>query len=545
MPGNLSKGKKLSTYDEVAGSSTGSSKKPVRDTDYEVALRLQQCEDEQAGFTTLHRSDNEQKSNIDSNEVWPEDIQDDIEEARAFASEIMTTTCHKCDADLTSDFSLSGWFQEWESAQQEHKKPSICAATCPKKHCRALTCLGCGNEPYLGKFKASFDSLTLDWCCKKGRQFAMWILLCRYDEVELDMQAASLSQTERNMRDLSLKGGRSKGIGYGRGSHHMYGNPFAYGNRYAPRQAPEPLHFNQADSKTDHVTKLILGLLAQLLNLVDGKPAPQGLSEMIELSLLQDRVAQLLRNDSIQDVAKRGKLYSSVLDFVEKLGRHEDTSFLICDKRFAKKRSAGLAAISSGQPIESTGKGGKGKGKSAAYQLLEVDGSKKNMSSSLVDCMQNLATQSTALLKTSQSIKKDFGDESGQAMLDLAKRISQTYKELALKTTKKRKGSSPTGKEAFWMQYHADNRVDYDARVLANLIAEMQTFARRVTTSPKGRIPRIIAETSEMHTSLPTNIFLKVDQVRPDAMKCLMVGPEGTPYEGGLFEYVFQYLLDG
>ena len=40
-----------------------------------------------------------------------------------------------------------------------------------------------------------------------------------------------------------------------------------------------------------------------------------------------------------------------------------------------------------------------------------------------------------------------------------------------------------------------------------------------------------------MSTSLPPNVFVKADEARPDCIKSLIVGPSGTPYEGGLFEF--------
>ncbi|KAJ3246648.1 Baculoviral IAP repeat-containing protein 6, partial [Borealophlyctis nickersoniae] len=48
-------------------------------------------------------------------------------------------------------------------------------------------------------------------------------------------------------------------------------------------------------------------------------------------------------------------------------------------------------------------------------------------------------------------------------------------------------------------------------------------------------------ETATLSTSLPCNeassVFIRVDEGKMDAMKCLITGPEGTPYSNGCFEF--------
>ena len=52
-----------------------------------------------------------------------------------------------------------------------------------------------------------------------------------------------------------------------------------------------------------------------------------------------------------------------------------------------------------------------------------------------------------------------------------------------------------------------------------------------------ARIRALHREVSMLRTSLPTGIWVKMASTRPDIVKALIVGPEGTPYEGGLFEF--------
>jgi ubiquitin-protein ligase len=58
----------------------------------------------------------------------------------------------------------------------------------------------------------------------------------------------------------------------------------------------------------------------------------------------------------------------------------------------------------------------------------------------------------------------------------------------------------------------------------------------------KGRLTAIGREIANMTTSLPAGIFVRVAESRCDIAKILIVGVEGTPYEGGLF--TFDLFLD-
>jgi Ubiquitin-conjugating enzyme len=54
--------------------------------------------------------------------------------------------------------------------------------------------------------------------------------------------------------------------------------------------------------------------------------------------------------------------------------------------------------------------------------------------------------------------------------------------------------------------------------------------------NPK-RTLTLAKELSTMATSLPPGIFIRSQQNRPDCIKALIAGPDGTPYYHGLFEF--------
>ena len=63
----------------------------------------------------------------------------------------------------------------------------------------------------------------------------------------------------------------------------------------------------------------------------------------------------------------------------------------------------------------------------------------------------------------------------------------------------------------------------------------------------RSRLQRIAKEMATLSKSLPiyyaSAIFLRPDEDRMDIMKCAIIGPEGTPYANGLFEFDIQFPL--
>lgn len=49
--------------------------------------------------------------------------------------------------------------------------------------------------------------------------------------------------------------------------------------------------------------------------------------------------------------------------------------------------------------------------------------------------------------------------------------------------------------------------------------------------------PPIHTHTSSLPVEAGSGIFVRADDERIDVMKALILGPEGTPYENGAFEF--------
>lgn len=533
----------------VGESSSGSRKQQSpRDGDYETALKLQKMFDEEAGISDHHRrhpqneiptdlrslgkaAPSKEASSKDSVASYPKEIQHALREVQKLIAGVMETTCYKCDSGLMRDFDVHRWFKQWTSTKGQPQPSSICSLTCPKKECRALTCLGCGEKPRMGKFTGKIDGFHLDWCCESGRLFALWSLLCEFDNMELTEQERSRHQVQQSLRQPTSKAKSSKTKGAGSNSNPQ-DNYRAYYN--SPTQR---LVFNQADSKTDASIKQMLALFIELLprRSDESKAVPPALSSMIELSLIQDRIAEFLRNDSLQDATTRAGLYFAVFEFIERLRKHPDTSYLIYGERFVKKQSSGLFAISTDKDL-------KGKGKARANQHLTLGQGEESKTTSLLACMSKIGIQSESLPKASRAMKSEFRTAAGQDLLEVAERIAELQLSMKSQSTVdpgKNGSDSKRDKDMTWQEYNQKYCVTREENVLLNVVGKLAAAANDLRHSPPNRIKRLVTEASEMETSLPPNIFVKVDEVRPDVMKCLIVGPEGTPYEAGLFECAF------
>ncbi|KAL8823412.1 MAG: hypothetical protein Q9170_008362, partial [Blastenia crenularia] len=496
------------------GKDTGSTSKTPETTkksiDEELARKLN--EELNAGHI-----DDDGHNDHHSGSDYPEEILYAVKRVKRYADHVLRTTCYHCEEPLIHEFHVPSWLEKWQNPKTKFASGCRC-------QCGATTCLGCGDKALSknSKYIIQYEGQKLDFCCNKGAVFIAWVVLCHYDNMELDLQARS-QQNQRQLMQRNPAQQRLAGTGTGFGAGGWM-NPFDGTNIHAAANEgwrrpglQQALNFKQVDKETDGVTKWILGILIELLpKNGETKKVNPAMGSMIELSLLQDRVAELLRNDSLQDADKRAKLYFTTFAFVGRLGAHGDLDYLVREQRFVKKQSAGLQAIA-------TSRSG-GNGKSKAQMALTVASKRDGMAPPLVSCLTNLATQSKVLLGGSNN-KAAGGD-----ILELAERIDKVYTRLAGAVTK-------ISTVTTWKEYHKENCLVRKPNVARYLCSSMANLASQVKESYPGRMKRLVTEASEMTTSLPEGIFVRVDDVRADVMKALIIGPEDTPYEGGLFEF--------
>ncbi|KAI1849902.1 hypothetical protein JX265_013489 [Neoarthrinium moseri] len=389
------------------------------------------------------------------------------------------------------------------------------------------------------------------YCCDGGREFALWALACGWEQFpsrSLKQAVVNKLRSHRSQTTWHTQGGSpsharhsrnlfhrtpivAKGTGYG--GADAWSMPFGPGRRQKAVNtiiAPKPL-----DAKEDLAHEAYFRLVSVLLPSLNA-PNPTNmdmmppihLSTMLARSPLMTRAAVMLTNDSIDDISKQHSLYDGMLDFVNALGCHTATAGLIYNQRQIFTKSGSMLNVS-----------------------FRKDGQKtkvtpRDTGKSLADLLSRLATQGRTLRQHAQHNQHDFMGKNETDLLLWAERVvqisafhqanSQQFKanEMDIDGGKGKKPATLS-----WSEYHREHAVREieDDRILHNHYFSKQGSAAATSLPPKGRMKRLITEISTLQTSLPEGIFVIHGSSRLDVMKFLIIGPKGTPYEYGFFEF--------
>ncbi|KAI9775454.1 MAG: glycylpeptide N-tetradecanoyltransferase [Peltula sp. TS41687] len=442
----------------------------------------------------------------------------------SFAQQVTRTDCAACGKQcLPGQMDVVRLFKGWLNTQAQLKS----GVECP--HCKAVTCVGCGARKSMEDVMnhTTVNGIKLDWCCDRGRLFLIWVLLCGFDN-----QHSCDTRRNNYFRQTNIRTSTSnhRGIGYGGDppSFHEYAAHFpgydpAKDNRFIP--PPNPLQSNSKAAVRDRVDALtaqVLALVTALLPTFEGmsdfdlNPPPEILSMLLN-SLILDKTAELLRNDSLEDATRRYALYICALEFVRALGSHCTTAqAAVHDERNLKPEGTDLLKLSF-----STSPSSKGKGKDEKTQ-------------SIASCLGNLNTQSNMMLRNAKANEKDFNAADSQLMLRLCRRISELVDFLQANSSPVVKGGT---KATGWEQWQKENcLLDIpDTRILVGHYYAQE--AAQMQSPPTGRMKHLMLDVTRLKTGLPAGIFVRYGSSRLDVMKVMIVGPVGTPYEGGLFEF--------
>ncbi|KAI9726382.1 MAG: hypothetical protein M1834_009045 [Cirrosporium novae-zelandiae] len=467
----------------------------------------------------------------------PEGVKNSLLDVQGFVNKIMGTRCVKCNNKIVVDFEIGKFVRKWRDdslvkdekfhhakggdSAGDKKKVSISVVECRK--CQALTCVGCGKKPQLGRNSQMVIDHHLDWCCDRGRVFALWIILSVYDDLELMAQQDSAEALNRNAHSNHMKP-KSRGVGYDDvlGYDWIF-NMYAYGP--LSRGLTHPVQWNgraENDGEVEELLRFLTRLLPSSSNFPDIRPV-RGL---LQLSLILDKIANLLRNDSIEDVESRHHLYYAALSFVDKAMKNSKLVTLVVDRRYAKRQTCGLSVLS-----RSNSNGERDNKHGTESQLLQVDDEKI---ASLASSFENLAKQGEIIMKSMK--RTQYQPQDADSLIKLCKSICKVHDAAAAGKVHDSKPPSITKQEC-WATYHKENCLAHDTRVLDAMCLKYQRMASQISDPPLGRMKRLVNEIAVLSTSLPLGVFVKTEESRLDVIKCLVIGPVDTPFEGGLFEF--------
>ncbi|KAI6940992.1 hypothetical protein KC348_g2142 [Hortaea werneckii] len=333
-------------------------------------------------------------------------------------------------------------------------------------------------------------------------------------------------------QSVKSAGTKHSGVGYG----GFYGR--SHGQARTQKKVPiDP---------NDDLTARVMAALALLLQAsvptvshrVDASLPPTLTCLLLRTSLL-DKVADLFHTNSLDDMQKRAGLYKSLFSFAKLLcGRVDICQAIFHGPRTVNKAGHDLLKVSLSQPTR--------------MRNESVDASE-----TLASSLSSLLTSARIVIDSANKRKQSFESESSQSLLYICNQVCELGDTIAsnvpLAGAQKCTGQKQVGTIASRVQGSVDEVPDMmkadkalheelgvmempDDVLLATSFYHDQA-RRMVGRSPAARMRALISEIARLKTCLPPGIFVRYGDSRMDVMKVLIVGPRGSPYENGLWEF--------
>jgi ubiquitin-protein ligase len=236
---------------------------------------------------------------------------------------------------------------------------------------------------------------------------------------------------------------------------------------------------------------------------------PVAVVELLLESKILNYCAELLRNDSLEDATKRRDVYQSLISFLRTLGAHYATA---------------TRAIYNDRPWRVD------KVNLLTLFFITHPGPSIETTSSLYKCLTNLSTQSELVLQGAERNEKEFRTHDGQNLLLLCRQISDLQQYLLANLGDM--GNAESTKKVAEIPALID-LPDKEVMKTHKFVSK----AKELRSTAPGRFRRLITEITTLKTGLPPGIFVRYAESRPDVQKVIIIGPVGTPYENGLFEF--------
>jgi len=293
-----------------------------------------------------------------------------------------------------------------------------------------------------------------------------------------------------------------------------------------PPSIPPPENRNQQQQRDEQLRHYFSGLAL----ILEGSSNHPGLLNLMRMSLLGHVMEELLRNDSISDCSERAALYAAFLTALEAIALNPRLVEFYTSPRDEIECTDGLERI-----ISAHGQLVKKKDCSSSQRHLA------GTAPPLLELMENLCKQAETFYKTMTNVSVNAADANVVNSINLCKSIIAVRK--LLESTARQTGCSNSvsalqqvdESDAYRLAC-ADLAYDEFPQSI-NVPYYFTTMAQSLKAINPRRTITLAKELSTMATSLPPGIFVRNIPNRPDCIKALIAGPEGTPYYGGLFEF--------
>ncbi|KAK7999059.1 hypothetical protein PG991_014734 [Apiospora marii] len=417
--------------------------------------------------------ENSVQQQLHDSDEYPQSVEDreDLKNLKLLLSRfpIWCAGCSKTIILRAEDVSRSvrmWWEERTPNTAAAVRAELVCGLYCGRSGCGAVTCL-CGSRVSAGSSSELPQALVsgktrvhINHCCNQGRNLVLWALACAKSQFKLSSSQWILH-----------------------------------------RNPPTPTKASQSSRTQDLATatlELRFRLVASLLPLLRGQDdSNMGLvAFMLARSDLLNWAADLLVNDSVQDIQKHFYLYDGLLDFIQSLARHPATNRLMTQERRIFSDEGKLIRLSFIPSKDISSKA------NAKYKFDTEEADDANMRS-----------WNRRLIL----IAKSYQDPKPAAELPVA----------------------ATGTVPSFAEYHRLNALAEvsDSEILSSHYFKKEADKIAISVLARKRMKRVVRENTILQTSLPEGIFVRHGSSRLDVMKVLIIGPQGTPYADGFFMF--------
>ncbi|KAJ4413118.1 hypothetical protein N0V91_000092 [Didymella pomorum] len=567
---------------DLGGHAEAAAKRQAKHSDdFDMALRMQFGADEwkpngrQATGDTvasISRLTSEPRANT---KIFEPEFSTALDSFANFSDHVQLVRCNKCAAPFfQSESDVTKDFQDWYDDQGRLSSLTMC------KQCNATSCIACPADPSSTRSLVSAEGKVVSWCCHSGRSLVIWMLLCGFDVkyCEWKMKTAKERQTSTihqpgGLHDpqnptksgkgpkASKKPGKGKatakaqhsGIGYGGNNDYGYQGWDDSDEDFDPELLPDGFDSDQfglppgltnfiskkpekshwkatgpgrtlSDQKSqafecqkvmDRLSQTVFCLLCELLpsfergHSFDVNP-PALITEMLLESKVLDCCTELLDNESLDDIFLRKPTYDSVVELIRVLGSHHTTANMTVF--LGKPKQPELCNLLT-----------------QTYRC--VINPSIGTGPSIADNLREISKLCNLLLKNAEHHKTSYNGGSDQEMLSFCRKISDLWASLSVEVLVPSPETSPTAPAT---ELDAIGDVT-DAQICTS--HAFSTKAQGQARSAPGRLKRLVSEINVLKTSLPPGIFVRHGESRLDMMKFVIIGPEDSPYENGVWEF--------
>ena len=377
----------------------------------------------------------------------------------------------------------------------------------------------------------SGKNFKVTWCCDEGRLNIIFSLLCGF-EPTLSSASPTKGKPKLQSKSEPTLGAAASQLPAPSNGGQPWQSLLSRGTGYGPAIYP-PLPKAAAPSRNDNTSDLeayfqALSFVLPCMTRAIAKPfdciPPTVVAAMVRRSPMLGHASELLRSAAIEEISARHAPITAVLDFLETIAGHHNTGIYILRERTLFPRAEQLLQAVLG----------------GARNRSAAEAASHETAQSLFTIVDQLAVPCRKFLQASERVNNAKDDQRPLAVMKricaLAEQLRSLGGRTEIKRTAQTQADAIARASSAWHRAHCLKEVPDDVIMEGFYYAKDAVATEKAKPAP-GRMRKLLAQVASLSTDLPEGIFVRHGEGRPDLLKILIVGPAGTPYEHGLFEF--------